>query len=422
MKMEPSNLAIGIAVLTTGMVWSSCGLRTKTGAQIKDTTPAYETSFAGEAQEPPPNDAHLQKITCHSGLVYRRVDPAKFFDASNPTALANMRPFLCPTQLPKSPNYLNRGVEVEFNNSDSQPNFALSCHGIQSGGASLEMLREGRACGGASLEDLGEEITKKIVISEECGIWGEFYQKKMITDMSCPGSDPEPEIMARFDQDHWIPSARGEMLNEYMVNCSNSRGHAIQMTNSDIWRCVGGPRPASCLVDDTSLAKVRTVGNNGSTWKSCPVYKSGDELSNYLNGRRDRLTAVLEYSTDVETLYDISLGKKLELACLIASFDPANPPTHAEALKARYAASFQEPYTLPASCASAHRLAAEPICTASDSVSCQMIAEFNGIEKVLVRENSNINSEMDNIRDLQFPAEQKTELTKIIELFKTFGR
>ena len=282
-----------------------------------------------------------------------------------------------------------------------------------------------------------ETLKLKSVTSEECGIWGEEFQKKprlvSITDMSCPGSvKAHQEATSCGNFNECITMDIGAE-----TNCKNKQGTFHKQGNCQILdinchqvaTCDVPDQAATCqrqdgLEDDTAKPKIRIVGSNGQTVKTCEIYKSASELKSYLESRQDSVKALLKSTLELEGLYYASMNSKTEMACLIGKLDSAALKSSVDSLKSSYKTLFAEEISATQSCNSQSlKLLANEIPADSDQSSIARAArEFKKSHERLVLESKNISLLNANVQDKSFADSDKKALSDLKTILKQYGQ
>jgi hypothetical protein len=281
-----------------------------------------------------------------------------------------------------------------------------------------------------------ETLKLKSVTSEECGIWGEEFQKKpriiSITDMSCPGSTAAARIEEKcapfgYSCTSGAKAKCDELKGLFFKGDQCRNVHEVPCMNTML--CIAPDQPATCqrqdgLEDDTSKPKIRIVGSNGQTVKTCEIYKSASELKPYLESRQDSVKTLLKSTLELEGLYYASMNSKTEMACLIGKLDSAALKSSVDSLKSSYKILFAEEISATQSCNSQSlKLLANEIPADSDLSSIARAArEFKKSHERLVLESKNISLLNANVQDKSFADSDKKALSDLKTLLKQYGQ
>jgi hypothetical protein len=291
-----------------------------------------------------------------------------------------------------------------------------------------------------------QPLELKEITSEECGIWGEEQQLKprfiTVTDMGCPGSQPAETVEIRVqsncvEQRHEFEGkendcrSRGRWSGSWAKIADNCRFVSGQMHGEKTWisHCALPDRPSTCqrqdgMEPDLSKPKVRVVGANGSTVKTCSVYKTTAELQSYLANRQSTLASQLQKSAHSEFRYYASLGMKNEMSCFIDKI--AGSSASLNDMKSKYKNLFNEEFASGQSCDGLNLLSTSLECGDGESVDgteqfCKAKSEHLKTFKVMSAEVDATKKLQANIQSLVYPQSMKDELSHIKSLLNSFG-
>lgn len=277
-----------------------------------------------------------------------------------------------------------------------------------------------------------EVLKLKSVTAAECGIWGEEYQKRPhmvdITEMSCPGS-----VKAHLETNRCSDFASCMPLRVgFKLRCEVVKGvYTVtgNETQNEIHTCNWPDQPATCqrqdgMEDDASKPKVRIVGANGQTVKTCEIYKDAQELKTYLTGRQELLKSSLQSAVEIEGLYYSTQGSKTELACLISSLDQTALKGTIEKLKSKYKTIFGLEYAAPEGCKSDSLSTLAKVTPSEDDQSslAKATRKFKQLNDKLLVESKNLGLLYENTKDKAFADDDKKALGELQLLLKQHGR